>query len=96
MEDLKAKIGDLVTIAPWDCEGIENPYGYLVFEKRDWDPKVKKMFEKLQKKVKIKPGASALVTGHEIVTETYGGENYYWCLVEGNHLIVSHRFISPV
>ncbi len=96
MEDLKTKIGDLVSIEPWDCEGIEMPYGHLEFEKRDWDPEKKKMFERLRKKVKIMPGSKALVTGTEQVSVNFGGETYYWCLVEGNQLIVSHRFISPV
>ena len=96
MEDLKTKIGDLVSIEPWDCEGIEMPYGHLEFEKRDWDPEKKQMFERLRKKVKIMPGSKALVTGTEQVSLHFGGETYYWCLVEGKQLIVSHRFISPV
>ena len=73
MEDLKTKIGDLVSIEPWDCEGIEMPYGHLEFEKRDWDPEKKKMFERLRKKVKIMPGSKALVTGTEQVSLHFGG-----------------------
>ena len=96
MEKHKIQIGDLVSIEPWDCEGIENPSGYVIYDKKHWDPHKKKMFEKLQKKVKITPGSKALVTGIEIIKETYSEEHYYWCLVEGRQLIVSHRFIAPV
>ncbi len=90
------QIGDLVSIEPWNCEGIQNPYGHAIFDKKHWDPNKKKMFEQLQKRVKITPGSKALITGKDVVKTNFNEEPYYWCLVEGRQLIVSHRFISPV
>lgn len=90
------QIGDLVVIEPWNCEGIQKPYGHVIFDKKHWDPATKKMTEQLQKKVKITPGSKALVTGKELIGTAYSEEPYYWCLVEGRQLIVSHRFITPV
>jgi len=94
MEDLKTKIGDLVSIEPWDCEGIERPYGFKTYDKRDWDPLKKKMFEKLSGKVRITSGSKALVTGREEVDLGNIEDVMFWCLVEGRQLIVSSRFVQ--
>lgn len=96
MEETRVKIGDLISIEPWDCEGIENPYGYRIYDKRDWDPLKKKMFEKLSGKVKINPGSKALVTGRESVNLGNLEDVMFWCLVEGHQLIVSSRFVQRV
>ena len=90
------KIGDLVCIIPWDCEGIEQPYGHLIFEKKYWHPEKQMTMENFRKKTKITPGSKALVTGREEVTGTHSNQIFYWCLVESKQLIVSHRFIEPV
>ena len=92
--DDKIQIGDLVMFEPWDCEGIEQPYGYKVFDKRDWDPFKKKMLEKLSGRCKITPGAKGLVTGREEVVRGNHTEVMLWCLVQEGQLLVSTRFIS--
>lgn len=96
INDNRIKIGDLVTIVPWDCEGIEQPYGHKIYEKKSWDQHKQKMFENFSKKVKITPGSKALITGREEVSKDYNHQIFFWCLVEGNQLIVSHHFIEPV
>ena len=96
MEEIRVKIGDLISIEPWDCEGIENPYGYKIYDKRDWDPLKKKMFEKLSGKVRITAGSKALITGREEVDLGNNEDVMFWCLVEGRQLIVSSRFIQQV
>lgn len=90
----KIQIGELVMFEPWDCEGVEQPYGYKVFDKRDWDPHKKKMLEKLSGRRKITPGAKGLVTGYEEVVRGNHTDVMLWCLVEEGHLLVSTRFIT--
>ena len=92
--DDKIQIGDLVMFEPWDCEGIEQPYGFRVYDNRYWDPKIKKMLEKLTGRKKISPGAKGLVTGREIVTFSNFEDVMLWCLVEEKQLLVSTRFIT--
>ena len=94
MEETRVQIGDLISIEPWDCEGIERPYGYKTYDKRDWDPLKKKMFEKLRGKVRISSGSKALVTGREEVNLDHIEDVMFWCLVEGQQLIVSSRFVQ--
>jgi hypothetical protein len=96
MEETRVQIGDLISLEPWDCEGIENPYGYKIYDKRDWDPQKKKMFEKLSGKVRIVPGSKALVTGRESVDLGNIKDTMFWCLVEGRQLRVSSRFVQRV
>ncbi len=94
MEETRVQIGDLISIEPWDCEGIERPYGYKTYDKRDWDHLKNKMFEKLSGKVRITSGSKALVTGREEVNLDHIEDVMFWCLVEGQQLIVSSRFVQ--
>ena len=92
--DDKIQIGELVMFEPWDCEGIEQPFGFRVYDNRYWEPKTKMMLEKLSGRKKITPGAKGLVTGREEVTLGNFNDVMLWCLVEENQLLVSTRFIT--
>jgi hypothetical protein len=90
------KIGDLVSIEPWDCEGIELPYGFKVHDKHVWDPMKKQMLESLIGRVKITAGSKGFVTGREYVTIRHAENIMFWCLVEGQHLIISQHFVNRI
>jgi hypothetical protein len=94
--DHRTQIGDLVSIENWDCEGIERPYGFRIYDKMDWDAKKQKTAESLIGKVRITTGSKALVTGRETVALEYDTDVMFWCLVEGKNLIVSQRFIHKL
>jgi len=94
--DSRVKTGDLVTFEPWDCEGIEMPFGFKEHVKL-WDPDKKKTKEDFRRKTKITPGATGMVT--EVFEFDTGAENkqtMYWCVVEGQRLAVGHQFINRV
>ena len=94
--DFRVKAGDLVTFEPWDCEGIEMPYGFS--EKANlWDPQKKKMREDLRKKVMITPGVTGMVAEVVDVNLQEGSSHtLYWCMVEGRRLLVGQNFINRV
>lgn len=86
--------GELLRVVPWNCEGIEMPYGYKEHFKM-WDPSKQKTYEDLRKKRKITPGTPALVT--EKVTDPDSFRSpLYWCIVEGEKLIISHTFLEKM
>jgi hypothetical protein len=89
-------VGDLVSFEPWDCEGIEMPYGFKEHLNL-WDPEKKKIREDLRKKEKITPGATGLVT--EAITVSLSNDTekpMFWCIVEGKRLLVHNIFVNKV
>lgn len=94
--DYRVKAGDLVTFEPWDCEGIEMPFGFSELAKL-WDPVKKKNKEDLRRKVKITPGITGMVAEVvELQSEDENPRTLYWCMVEGRRLIVGQHFINKV
>jgi hypothetical protein len=92
--DDRVKIGDLVIFKPWDCEGIEMPYGHREHVKL-WDPDKQKTKEDFRKKSSITPGATGLVTERVEIDTGYGDKrDSYWCIVEGSRLIVPSHFVN--
>jgi len=88
----KLKSGDLVTIEPWDCEGIEQPWGWLPDDpppkKND---KISKKMRKF-KKIKLNPNVMGI-----IIARGYTGEDdydeHYTVIVEGRQMSVPIRFL---
>lgn len=90
----KLKVNDLVSVQPWDCEGIEKPWGWLP---NDPPPKKTERGSKLKKfnKVKITPNSTGIV----IEVDHLGVDDYdehYQLLVEGKALSVPIRFIHKL
>jgi hypothetical protein len=90
------EIGGIAKIVPWDCEGIEQPYGWSSAEH------TREGSLKLKGKKKIPPDVNALVVERiesPAVTVTDNNiENrvYYWCISEAGRLLVDTRFVEPV
>lgn len=88
----KLKPGDLVTIEPWDCEGVEPPWG--------WDhakfPETKLKQMTRASRVKIIPGTSGFVVSFD----HHGSDDYfdthYVVIVNGKNLGVPFRFLHKV
>ena len=92
----KFENGDIVRIVPWDCEGIEPPYGWSSVEN------TREGTLKLKGKKKIVANINALVVERvesPAVTLTENKiENrvYYWCMSEAGRLLVDSRFVEAV
>ena len=86
--------GELLRVIPWDCEGIEMPYGFRELFKT-WDPEKKKTFEDLRKRVKIVPGSSALVMERVVDQDSFRSP-MYWCIVGNERLLISHTFLEKM
>ena len=91
MSKHKLKGGDLVTIEPWDCEGIEPPWG--------WDHntigEVKSRQVRRAQRVKLKPGTLGLVVSFD----HHGVEDYdahYVVVVGDRKLGVPVRFLHRI
>lgn len=83
--------GDLVSIEPWDCEGIEPPWG--------WDnqryPEVKSKQMARFKRLKIVPGSVGFVVSLDHRgTDDY--DTHYVVIVDGKSLGVPIRFLNKV
>ena len=87
----KLYVNDLVSVRPWDCEGIEPPWGWFADnpppKKTEASPSLRKF-----KKVKVSPDATGIVIeyGHGS-TDDY--DEHYVILVEGKALSVPVRFL---
>jgi hypothetical protein len=91
---VKIQVGDLVKVEPWDCEGIEQPWG--------WDPnrigsKVTSKAMSRQLRRTIRGGSDALVV------DTFDYENdegstaeHFTLVVEGKRLVVPVRFLHKI
>ena len=92
----KIEAGEIVKIVPWDCEGIEDPYGWQTVDTMP-DGRYR-----LKGRKKIKPDINAVVIERiqakaTTVTEKDIDERvYYWCMSEAGRLLVDCRFIKPV
>jgi hypothetical protein len=87
----KLKSGDLVTVEPWDCEGVEPPWG--------WDHEmygnIKSKQVRRTQRVKIVPGS----TGFVVSFDHHGVEDYdvhYVVIVGDRKLGVPYRFLHKV
>lgn len=92
----KFENGDIVRIVPYDCEGIEPPYGWSIVEN------TREGTLKLKGKKKIAANVNALIveriespaatlTEHQIDNRVY-----YWCMSEMGRLLVDSRFVEAV
>ena len=89
--------GEIVKIIPWDCEGIENPYGWQRIDRALVEnPNAKR----LKGRKAIEPGTNALVVEKVQLDENFvdlrGERVYYWCVLAGSRLLVDARFIEAV
>ncbi len=87
---MKSKLqpNDLIKIEPWDCEGIEQPWG--------WFPDNPPPLTKLRnfKKVKLKSGSTGIVI--ENPADIADFEEHCIVLVESKALSVPVRFLNQV
>ena len=86
--------GELLRVVPWDCEGVEMPYGHRESFKM-WDPAKQKAYEDIRKKVKIPPDSPALVM-ERIADSESSRSPLYWCIVNGDRLLISHIFLERI
>lgn len=88
---MKIQSGDLVKVEPWDCEGIEQPWG--------WDPNqiVSKPTTKVmarQRKHPVRAGCDALVVDKfDYENENGNVAEHLLLIVDGKRLVVPVRFI---
>lgn len=92
----KIEAGEIVKIIPWDCEGIENPYGWQTIDTREGK-------SRLKGKKDVRPNTNALVVERvEVVLEDRfhhdqpGTRVYYWCVCDAGRLMVDSRFVEKV
>jgi len=89
--------GNIVKIVPWDCEGIEPPYGWQRIDRALVEnPNAKR----LKGRKSIEAGSNALVVERikldESVIDIRGERVYYWCVLAGARLLVDERFIEAL
>lgn len=92
--NLKLSPNDLVTVQPWDCEGIEPPWGWFPD-----NPPLKKSEKSIKlhkfKKVKITPGATGIIIENtEVPVDDY--DEHCLVMVEGKAISVPVRFLHSV
>lgn len=90
---VKLNPNDLVCVQPWDCEGIEPPWGWFPDNpppKRNESVNLRKF-----KKVKITPGSTGIIIeyGHAGVDDY---DEHYMIMVEGKAISVPVRFLHAV
>jgi hypothetical protein len=87
----KLQPNELVSVLPWDCEGIENPWGWFP----DKPPPKRSESPRRFNKVKISPSATGIVIEEgSAVTDDF--DEHYVVLVEGKALSVPIRFLHKV
>ena len=88
-------VGDLVRFEPWDCEGVEMPYGFKEHVSL-WDSQKQKMREDFRKKIKIEKGSTGFVTEILESKEDTHESRYFWCVSGSSRLLVPHIFIHKI
>jgi len=85
MNNGKLRVGELVSIDPWDCEGIENPWGLDAAHASFTSPS-------RGRKVKIKPGTLGMIVSRS------DDPDYPSCkvLVNERYLDVHFHFLNNV
>jgi len=86
------KTGDLVLLEPWDCEGIEAPWGWKTPYQGPESEEIGKV-PTPRLKYKLKPYSLGLVLARSILGESHRQQIAYWCIVEGVQLLIPSRFI---
>lgn len=96
---LKLQSGELVTVEPWDCEGVEPPWGWTsTAARKNWsDAYEQKHATKISRtdKKKLSPGVSGLV----IDLDHLGVDDYdthYVVMINGQQLSIPVRFLHRV
>ncbi len=91
---LKLKPGDLVSIEPWDCEGVESPWGWDHYKLPEIRTSNAKHMSRARK-LKIIPGTTGFVVGfdHHGVDDF---DTHYVVIVNGKNLGVPVRFLHRV
>ena len=91
----KLQINDLVSVHPWDCEGIEQPWGWFPDDPPPKKSDLPAIKMRKFKKVKLKPGSTGIVIdiGH-LDADDY--DEHYTVLVESKALSVPVRFLNRV
>ena len=87
MPEFKLRQGDLVSVDPWDCEGVEMPWG--------WDrPKADFTKSRVSRR-KITPGVIGMIVSFDHA----GADDYdthYMVIVGDRKLSVPVRFLNKV
>lgn len=86
MSDYKIKEGDLVSIEPWDCEGIEPPWGFDSFV-------LERPSSRLPLKMKIPPGTVGLVVDNSQNKPIEDSQSYFIVIVGERKLRIPFRFL---
>jgi len=90
----KLQTNDLVSVQPWDCEGIERPWGWFPDNP---PPKLSEPAPPMRKFNKVKISQNA--TGIIIEDGSVGNDDYdehYLVLVEGKAISVPVRFLHKI
>lgn len=95
----KLQSGELVTVEPWDCEGVEPPWGWTsTAARKNWsDARLADAAAKITRtdKKKLQPGVSGLV----IDIDHLGVDDYdthYVVMINGQQLSIPVRFLHRV
>ena len=94
---MKLKLGpnDLVTVQPWDCEGIESPWGWFPDDPPPFrDEQLRKKMKKF-KKIKLSAGSTGIVI-REGVQCSDDFDEHYEVLIEAKALSVPVRFLHCI
>lgn len=91
MSEHKLKSGDLVSIEPWDCEGVEPPWGWD--HTSFFDAKSKRASR--MNRVKLRPGTLGMVVAFDHLG-TEDSDTHYNVLVGEKKLGIPFRFLHKV
>ena len=89
MSEHKLKGGDLVSIEPWDCEGVEPPWGW----DHDAISDMKSSKTKRVSRVKIAPGSLGMVVSFDHLA-TEDTDTHYVVVVGERRLGIPFRFLN--
>ncbi len=92
---IKLQPNDLIRLEPWDCEGIESPWGWFPDDPPPGrNETLTKKMNKF-KKVKLSSGSTGIVIEQGVpVTDDF--DEHYIVLVEAKALSVPVRFLNRI